>query len=57
MPESFEEFKNSFSYGSRSDLSFKFLASLSDDVAAEFLQQLLLQVGEAYDTGDATPTA
>jgi len=27
--ESFEDFKKSFSYGSRSDLSFKFLAGLS----------------------------
>ena len=55
MPQSFEEFKKSFYYGSRSDLSFKFLASLSDDVAAEFLQQLLFQVGELHDTGDVTP--
>lgn len=54
MTESFEEFKNSFSYGSRSDLSFKFLKSLSDDAAMEFFRRLLLRVGDLYDTGDAT---
>ena len=30
-PESIEDFKKSFSYGSRTDLNFKFLAKLSDD--------------------------
>lgn len=49
MRESFEDFKNSFSYGSRSDLSFKFLKALSDDQAAEFLARLLHEVGEMYD--------
>lgn len=55
MPESFEEFRRSFSYGSRSDLSFKFLSSQSDDEAATFLQRLLFEIGEIYDTGDFTP--
>ncbi len=55
MSESFEDFKSSFYYGSRSDLSFKFLESMPDDKAADFLQQLLLLVGDAYDTGDVTP--
>ncbi len=54
MDESFEEFKTSFSYGSRSDLSFKFLKHLSDEDAAGFLSRMLEQVGEAYDTGDVT---
>ena len=54
MPESFEDFKKSFSYGSRSDLSFKFLKSLPDGDAAEFFRRLLAEVGEAYDTGDVT---
>ena len=40
-PESFEDFKKSFSYGSRTDLNFKFLAKLSDDQAAKFFQDLL----------------
>lgn len=33
--ESFEEFKDSFSYGSRNDLTFKFLKRLPPDDAAE----------------------
>jgi hypothetical protein len=54
MSESFEDFKTSFSYGSRSDLSFKFLKGMSDEDAAAFFQQLLREVGAAYDTGDVT---
>jgi len=50
--ESFEQFKNSFSYGSRSDLSFKFLKNLSDEDAAEFFRGLLAEVGETFDDGD-----
>lgn len=50
--ESFEDFKTSFSYGSRSDLSFKFLKSLSDEEAAEFFRGLLSEIGETYDDGD-----
>ncbi|MCZ6519271.1 MAG: hypothetical protein O6853_05675 [Actinobacteria bacterium] len=34
--ESFEEFKDSFAYGSRNDLSFKFLRGISSDEAGEF---------------------
>jgi hypothetical protein len=49
--ETFEEFRKSFSYGSRSDLNFKFLKSLSDDEAAEFFQGLLDHVGDGYDHG------
>ncbi|MDJ0954978.1 MAG: glycine/sarcosine/betaine reductase selenoprotein B family protein [Acidimicrobiia bacterium] len=52
MTESFAEFRESFSYGTRSDLSFKFLKSLPDAEAAEFLRRLLEEVGETYDTGD-----
>ena len=50
--ESFEEFKKSFSYGTRSDLSFKFLAGLSDQDAAKFLQELLWRLGDAFDSGN-----
>lgn len=50
--ESFEEFKNSFSYGSRSDLSFKFLKRLSPEDAAEFFRRLLEEVGHTFDDGD-----
>jgi D-proline reductase (dithiol) PrdB len=50
--ESFEQFKQSFWYGSRSDLGFKFLASLCDEDAAEFLRQLLELLGDVFDTGE-----
>ncbi len=53
--ESFEDFRRSFSYGSRNDLDFKFLKSLPDDEAAEFLRLLLERLSEAYDTGDVQP--
>jgi hypothetical protein len=51
-PESFSEFRTSFSYGTRNDLNFKFLKSVSDAEAAEFLRQLLDVLGDQYDTGD-----
>ncbi len=41
MPDDFQEFKKSFFYGSRTDF-FKFLASLADEDAAQFFQDLLL---------------
>ena len=50
--ETFEEFRTSFSYGSRTDLNFKFLKSASDDEAAAMFQQLLGDIGDAFDTGD-----
>lgn len=49
--ESFIEFKDSFSYGSRSDLNFKFLKGLSAEDAAQFFQDLLREVGELVDGG------
>ncbi len=49
MGESFREFLDSFSYGSRSDLSFKFLKRLTDDEGAEFFQQVLTEIGELFD--------
>ncbi|MDH3540291.1 MAG: glycine/betaine/sarcosine/D-proline family reductase selenoprotein B [Acidimicrobiia bacterium] len=52
MSETFEQFRRSFSYGSRSDLNFKFLKGLSDDDAAEFFRQLLEELGDAFDHGD-----
>ena len=53
MDESFEEFKDSFSYGSRSDLAFKFLKRLGAEEAAAFLQELLHRLGDAVDDGSA----
>lgn len=52
QPESFVDFKNSFSYGSRTDLNFKFLKGLSEEAAADFFQQLLWKLGDAYDSDD-----
>jgi len=51
-PESFEEFRKSFFYGSRSDMSFKFLDHLSDSQAAEFLRELFRDVITCIDTDD-----
>jgi Glycine/sarcosine/betaine reductase selenoprotein B (GRDB) len=53
--ESFESFRRSFSYGERNDLNFKFFKSLSNEEVATFLQTLLDQLGDAYDTGDIQP--
>lgn len=54
-PQTFEAFKKSFSYGSRTDLSFKFLKSLSNEDAANFIQQLFWKLGQAYDSGQFEP--
>jgi D-proline reductase (dithiol) PrdB len=50
--ESFTEFKNSFAYGSRSDLSFKFLKNLSDADADLFFQELLRRLTDTFDDRD-----
>ncbi len=47
--QSFDDFKNSFSYGSRNDLSFKFLKRLDSADAAEFFRLVLLEIGELFD--------
>lgn len=47
--ESFAEFKDSFSYGSRSDLNFKFLKSYSPEDSAQFFQDLFKEVGDLID--------
>jgi D-proline reductase (dithiol) PrdB len=52
--ETFESFKNSFSYGSRNDLNFKFLKGLPDDLAAKFFQELLWKLADAFDDGNYT---
>ncbi|MFQ5553898.1 MAG: glycine/sarcosine/betaine reductase selenoprotein B family protein [Acidimicrobiia bacterium] len=49
--ESFADFRSSFSYGERTDLSFKFMKSLPPDEAAEFLRLLLVEVGDLLDSG------
>lgn len=50
-PESFAAFKDSFSYGSRSDLNFKFLKGLADQDARRFFQALLWKIGDSLDDG------
>jgi hypothetical protein len=52
QPESLSEFKNSFSYGTRSDLNFKFLKGLSDEEAGRFFQELLWKLGDAFADND-----
>jgi hypothetical protein len=55
--ETFSELKNSFSYGSRSDLSFKFFKGLSDEEAAVFIKDLFTKVVAAMESGDWQPVA
>ena len=50
--ETFESFKNSFFYGSRTNTNFKFMEHLPEAEADLFLQGLLKQLGEAYDRDD-----
>src|SRR6056297_2387096 len=50
--ESFKEFKDTFSYGKRNNLNFKFLANLSENEAADFIEKLLYNLGEYFNDGD-----
>ena len=50
--ESFVEFKNSFSYGTRTDLNFKFLKGLPAEDAAQFFQELLYKLTDTFDDGE-----
>lgn len=50
--ESFREFQRSFSYGSRTDLNFKFLSHLSEEEAGRFFQDLLWKLGDALNDGN-----
>lgn len=53
MPgETFKEYVDSLSYGSRTDLLFKFLKNAPEEDAEQFLQSLLRELGEVVDTGD-----
>lgn len=52
--ESFEEFRKSFFYGSRSDMTFKFLDHLTDDEGSEVLCRLFKSVTSAIDSGDVS---
>lgn len=46
---SLEAFKNSFNYGSRSDMNFKFLKALSTDEAAQFIEGLFKTIIDSID--------
>ncbi len=48
--ETFESFRKSLFYGSRSDLSFKFIDHMSDEEGSAFLQQLFHSIIDGFDT-------
>ncbi|PKO04225.1 MAG: hypothetical protein CVU41_18200 [Chloroflexi bacterium HGW-Chloroflexi-3] len=50
--ETIGQFKNSFYYGSRSDMNFKFLKDLPDEQVENFLQELLWELGDTLDDGN-----
>lgn len=52
--ETLDQFRKSFSYGSRNDLLFKFLGTdnINDQDAGEFFRGLLEVLGDAFDTND-----
>lgn len=51
-PMTFEQFRQSFYYGDRADMQFKYLARMTDDEAADTVAALLKQLGDAFDTGE-----
>jgi len=53
--ESFQDFRKSISYGSRNNLNFKFLARMTDEDAANFLETLLQQLSVFIDTHEIEP--
>jgi hypothetical protein len=53
--ETFDEFRTSFSYGSRNDLLFKWMKAGPEEMAGEFLQELLKLTGNLIDDGDTQP--
>ncbi len=53
--ETLEDFKDSFFYGSRSDLNFKFLSDLEEAEAGQFFKDLLWKLGDASNDGLLDP--
>ncbi|MDP6666139.1 MAG: glycine/sarcosine/betaine reductase selenoprotein B family protein [Dehalococcoidia bacterium] len=53
--ESFDDFRNSFSYGSRADLFFKWFRVGTPQLSGKFLQELLDLTGNLVDDGDPGP--
>lgn len=50
--ETFEDYKDSFSYGSRPDLNFKFMKAMTEADGAQYVQDLLWKIGDALNAGD-----
>ena len=55
--ETFTDFVSSFFYGSRNDLTFKFLAGLPEEEATEAIRRVLEEAGALLDQGDPGPLA
>ncbi len=53
--ESFDEFRNSFFYGSRNDLFHKWFKAGSEQLAKTYIQELLRLTGDLIDNGDTQP--
>lgn len=53
--ESFDEFRNSFFCGSRTDLFHKWFKAGPEEIADEYLQELLRLTGQLIDDGDTVP--
>jgi D-proline reductase (dithiol) PrdB len=51
--ETIEQLRTSFSYGSRGNLSFKYLKDLSDAEFGDFLEELFEAIATTTDDGDA----
>ncbi|MDY0235377.1 MAG: glycine/sarcosine/betaine reductase selenoprotein B family protein [Gudongella sp.] len=50
--DTFNDFKNSFNYGKRNNLNFKFMSLMTDDEAANFIEELLSLSGELLNEGN-----
>ena len=53
--ESFDEFRNSFFYGTRGDLFHKWFKAGPERLADQYLQELLRLTGQLIDDGDTQP--
>jgi hypothetical protein len=53
--ETFDEFRTSFSCGSRNDLLFKWMKTGSEELTDDFLDELLDLTGNLIDNGDTQP--
>jgi hypothetical protein len=52
--ESLQEFLHSVSYGSRTDLNFKWLSFIPQDEATAFIQKLFVLTADAIDSADVS---